>query len=80
SELVTVETLDDVIDRCALPRIDFVKIDVEGAEVGVLKGARKVLMSSRPLLLLEANEPALRAQDTSVDELRPQQRQQLVHT
>lgn len=69
SELVTVETLDDVIRDCALPRIDFVKIDVEGAEVGVLKGARQVLMSSRPLLLLEANEPALQAQDTSVAEL-----------
>lgn len=69
SELVAVETLDDVVQRRALPRVDFIKIDVEGAEVGVLQGARQVLMSSRPLLLLEANEPALQAQGTSVQEL-----------
>ena len=69
SELVAVETLDDVVQRHALARVDFIKIDVEGAEVGVLQGGRQVLMSSRPLLLLEANEPALQAQGASVQEL-----------
>jgi FkbM family methyltransferase len=69
SELVAVETLDDVVQRRALEHVDFIKVDVEGAEVGVLQGARQVLMSSRPLLLIEANEPALQAQGTSVQEL-----------
>jgi len=69
SEAVSVEKLDAVAQRLALPRVDFIKIDVEGAEVGVLSGARDVLAAWRPLLLLEANEAALSAQGTSISEL-----------
>lgn len=65
SEQVTVETLDLLVERLGLPQVDFVKIDVEGAEVNVLSGADKVLNEARPLLLLEANESALQAQGTS---------------
>ncbi|MEM3601967.1 MAG: FkbM family methyltransferase [Candidatus Bathyarchaeia archaeon] len=35
---VEVDTLDDVVSKFALDRIDFLKIDVEGAELQVLKG------------------------------------------
>jgi len=35
------------------PRLDFVKIDVEGAEQGVLEGGREVIERHRPTLLLE---------------------------
>jgi FkbM family methyltransferase len=65
SEMVTVETLDGLIERLALTRVDFVKVDVEGAETSVLRGAGNVLRRLRPLLLLEANEQALQAQGTS---------------
>jgi FkbM family methyltransferase len=64
AEMVTVETLDGLVDRLALSRVDFVKIDVEGAETSVLKGAGNVLRQLRPLLLLEVNEQALKAQGT----------------
>lgn len=44
-------TLDDVF---AETRLDLVKIDVEGHEMSVLKGARQVLKRDRPAVLLEA--------------------------
>lgn len=36
---------------------DFVKIDVEGAESSVLEGARRVLSTFRPVLLIELHSP-----------------------
>jgi FkbM family methyltransferase len=46
--------LDDIAD--ALPRLDFVKCDAEGAELFVLQGAEHSLTSWRPALLLELGD------------------------
>jgi FkbM family methyltransferase len=58
--LIDVEstTLDTV---CAQETVDFIKIDVEGAEHKVLQGARQLLARCRPTILLEhhANCPPL---------------------
>jgi FkbM family methyltransferase len=50
---VDVKTLDEVLNDMGFldNRIDVLKIDVEGAEVDVLKGADKTLANSRYLLL-----------------------------
>ncbi|MEI6901017.1 MAG: FkbM family methyltransferase [Bacteroidota bacterium] len=50
---LTVETglLDDVIP--ADVKIDFIKIDVEGAEFPVLKGSVKTISKSKPLIIFE---------------------------
>jgi hypothetical protein len=40
--------LDDVVDVA-----DAVKIDVEGAELGVLRGARRLLAEAKPLVIFE---------------------------
>ena len=48
---VQVETLDHVVP--AGKKIDFIKIDVEGGEFGVLKGAKNLLTTSKPLLIFE---------------------------
>lgn len=68
-ERVPIEPLDSVVARLGLSRIDFVKIDVEGAEARVIAGASSVLTSMRPLLLLEVNDKALRAQGNCADAL-----------
>jgi FkbM family methyltransferase len=48
---VPVGTLDGL---CAgLGRVDFIKIDVEGGELGVLRGAAGVIEAGRPALLVE---------------------------
>jgi len=41
-------TLDEYVSEQALPRVDLVKIDVEGAEILVLKGARQLLNGPNP--------------------------------
>lgn len=52
-ELLTVntDTLDNVIPTTE--HIDFIKIDVEGAEFGVMQGGINVLKKNRPFLIFE---------------------------
>jgi len=40
---VEAESLDNIVSKLGLSQVDFVKIDVEGAEIEVLKGAERIL-------------------------------------
>jgi FkbM family methyltransferase len=51
--LVPVDTLDNLCQQAGLTRLDFVKIDVEGAELQVLRGGERTIEQFRPSLLLE---------------------------
>ncbi|MBE2181069.1 MAG: FkbM family methyltransferase [Chthoniobacterales bacterium] len=42
--------IDDLVARGGLPRIDFIKMDIEGAELEALKGSEFVLRQFRPKL------------------------------
>jgi len=66
---VDVATLDKVAADLGLESVDFIKIDVEGAEASVIGGAHCVLSTMRPMILLEINDNALRAQSTSAEAL-----------
>jgi FkbM family methyltransferase len=46
-------TLDTVVEEEGLARVDWIKIDVEGGEAGVLRGAIRTLTNFRPRLLIE---------------------------
>lgn len=48
---VAVKTLDSFLPD--LHRVDFLKIDVEGAELGVLRGGRRLLQTHRPKIIFE---------------------------
>jgi FkbM family methyltransferase len=52
---ITVDTimLDDWWVKQRSPRIHLIKIDVEGAELLVLEGANKLIMSQKPVILFE---------------------------
>jgi FkbM family methyltransferase len=52
-ERVDVLSLDQLADEGHLPALDFIKCDVEGAELEVLQGGRSLIEASRPSLLLE---------------------------
>ncbi len=48
--------LDDFIQEQAIQRVDLMKIDIEGAELSMLRGAEETLRRSRPVIILEINE------------------------
>lgn len=68
-ELIPVTTLDDIVKENPLERLDFIKIDVEGAELKLLQGAATTLRRYRPLLLLEVADRTLRQQGSSREQL-----------
>jgi FkbM family methyltransferase len=49
-------TVDDLVRRMALPRVDWIKLDIEGAEVEALRGAEATLKNHRPALFIEVHE------------------------
>lgn len=61
--------LDDVWRDEGRPRVDAIKIDVEGAESDVLAGARDLLTAHHPLLIVEA--PTESAARTVTSDLTP---------
>ena len=68
-EEITVEmkTLDSLIPKEI--KIDFIKIDVEGAEFGVLKGAEKLLKKDKPTVIFECGLGASDYYNTNPDDL-----------
>jgi FkbM family methyltransferase len=51
-ELVPARRLDDLVEAAGLTSVDVVKIDVEGAELLVLRGATRLLAGDAPMTLL----------------------------
>jgi FkbM family methyltransferase len=66
-EKIVVKKLDGMLRSLNLRSVDFVKIDVEGFEASVIKGAAKMLKKYKPAVAMELNHWCLNAfQRTSV--------------
>jgi FkbM family methyltransferase len=66
-EKITIRQTDEAVKSLGLPRVDFMKIDVEGFEGHVLRGATQTLAACRPAVVLELNHWCLNAfQRTSI--------------
>lgn len=51
---VTTITLDDFVDKYNINRVDFIKIDAEGAERAILRGGKKTIREFKPKLAISA--------------------------
>lgn len=51
-------TLDTWMDESDLDRVDWIKVDVEGAELAVLRGMRETLRRFGPTVVIEFNDDA----------------------
>lgn len=56
SMTVDVDTLDHLCEQNDVTRVDFIKIDVEGAELQVLQGAESVVREWQPSVLVEIEQ------------------------
>ena len=66
---VQVERLDDFVEREGIERVDAIKIDVEGAELKVIRGADKTIRRYKPILMVEIQAATLQAAGTTPEEL-----------
>lgn len=68
---LTVEavTLDGLVGDKKGPGPSLIKIDVQGVEMMVLKGANNILNNSNPILFIELSEVGLNAFGSSVTEI-----------
>jgi FkbM family methyltransferase len=51
---IEVVTLDSLVETLKLPRVDFIKMDIEGAERNALRGAGRILARWRPRLAISS--------------------------
>ena len=67
---VSVRRLDDVLAELGVSKVDLIKLDVEGAELSVLRGTMKLLQrESRPAILAEVQDTRTRPWDYAAREI-----------
>jgi FkbM family methyltransferase len=69
THLVRVRRLDEVLDEEGVPSVDLVKVDTQGYDLRVLRGAAETLARCHPALLVEAIFTPLYRGQASFDEL-----------
>ncbi len=56
---VQVKKLDSLVEELKLESVDFIRMDVEGYELNILKGVRKTLEKFKPIISLELHKRQL---------------------
>lgn len=69
-EIVPMITLDDWAKENHIDRCDFMKIDIEGAEMFAFKGGRKFIEKTRPVIQCEYNKGWLDNQNITLNDLK----------
>lgn len=55
-EMLEVKSVDDIVKSLGLHHIDWIKLDVEGAELGAMRGGKGTLAFFKPRVLIEEHE------------------------
>jgi len=69
---IRLNTLDELWPTFGSPRLDAIKIDIEGHEDRFLEGARNTLATNRPVFLMEVNRGYYDRRGISFDEVIPE--------
>ena len=48
--------LDSFVDAKQIKKVHFMKLDTEGSELNILRGAKKMIMRDHPIMIMEYNE------------------------
>ncbi|MDR1335151.1 MAG: FkbM family methyltransferase [Holosporaceae bacterium] len=68
-ENVATVSIDEFVSSHHLPRVDCIKLDVEGSELRAMNGARRTILTYHPVIILGVNDDALKANETDRDAL-----------
>jgi len=68
-EEIQLNTLDNYCEQHAIERLDLIKIDVEGAELDVLRGAQSTLQKYKPFVILELQSETAQSAGNSAEEI-----------
>lgn len=68
-ETIDLRRLDAVAADLGIEKLDFVKIDIDGHEFHLLKGAEQILREHRPTMVMEMAQSSLHVAATDVREL-----------
>lgn len=66
---VAADTVDHILSKYALERVDVIKIDTEGAELSVLRGMTQTIMRYHPVITIELNDSLLSGFGTTTEEI-----------
>ena len=66
---VAARRIDSLVAELGNPPVGMIKIDTEGAEMRTLAGASETIARCRPVLVVEVDDAALRAHNTSAAQL-----------
>lgn len=68
-KLVEIDRLDSFVKEASMPKVDIIKIDVEGYEYSVLKGGEEAIKRNYPLIFIELDDDNLKGNNRSAKEL-----------
>jgi FkbM family methyltransferase len=62
-------TIDEYVNTLNIQKIDFIKIDIEGAEIFALKGMKNTLRRFKPIILMELSDDILNTAQVDENEI-----------
>lgn len=66
---VEVNTIDNFVTKNKLDKVDFIKIDVEGAEYDTLRGGTEVFNTKKPVCILAIHPIPIKAKGDSLEDI-----------